>query len=409
MEPELASAHFDVLEGSMFAPFPTEAFSFGQSPLRTSKEHPSTGSYGMNQELQHDVSMLELDFSSGSMSDLWLKKGIHPHLFVNQNKSHHLKKLAALNSLLLQHLSAIDKLVYGDCCRVDSLMEHQFPSQHSSLHSHHPNSDLDIKAMLNFLQEFTSIIGSFLMFSPITTAPRLASYLDSSEEETKSDCSDIDFEERILPDGSTDGSHCWTDHDVPSATEQATRDGAPASGPLIDYPTILALTTCYVSLVRLLRSAFERILSALEVSSKHESVPSYKTLPPLIPNLDMAGFSLNMHRSIQISVFMHVALDLLWRAEKGMTAIAAAERDGSSTTSSGHMELLKTMLKQEAATAGPSTQKIRGGAIGRQSLKLLASQIRSLCRGHVCLQLEETTFPVDIGGATFDAGMNFSG
>lgn len=33
LEPELASAHFDVLEASMFAPFPTEAFSFGQSPL----------------------------------------------------------------------------------------------------------------------------------------------------------------------------------------------------------------------------------------------------------------------------------------------------------------------------------------------------------------------------------------
>lgn len=220
----------------------------------------------------------------------------------------------------------------------------------------------------------------------------MTSYLDGAEDETKSDCSDIDFEERPLPEGPTDGNHCWTDHDVPSATEQATRDGGSASGPLIDYPTILALTTCYVSLVRLLRSAFERILSALEVSSKHESVPSYKTLPPLIPDLDMAGFSLNMHRSIQISVFMHVALDLLWRAEKGMTAIAAAERDGTSTTSSGHMELLKTMLKQEAATAGPSTQKIRGGAIGRQSLKILAGQIRSLCRGMFVFSLKRRLF-----------------
>lgn len=407
---EKSSTDLGTFGSSTFTPLPTEGVSFTQPFLESDKDIPSSGFYAAAPDLQPDLPMMELDFfSSGSMSDLWLKKGIQPHLFVNQDKSYHLKKLAALNSILLQHLSVIDKLVYSDCCKNnDPWMEHGSTAQTSSLHSHHPGSKLGVRAILGFLQEFTSIIGSFLMFSPITAAPRLTPYLDTCEEETKSDCSDIDFDKRSLPEEAAGTSHCWTDHDLPTSTEQTIPNADPSGGPLIDYPTVLALATCYVSLVRLLRTAFNRILSSLEAMSKHDAVPSYTILPPLIPNLDLDGFSFGMHRSIQISVFMHVALDFLWRAEKGMTAVAAAERDGTSTTSSGHMELLKTMLKQEAATAGPSAHKIRGSAIGRQSLKILAGQVRTLCRGHVCLQLEETTFPADITGATFDAEMEYA-
>ncbi|KAK5064628.1 hypothetical protein LTR84_000462 [Exophiala bonariae] len=406
---EKPSTGFDTFGSSIFTNLPLESLAFGDTFLAIDKEHPTSSSYGTGLDFQPEISMLELDFSAGSLSEVWLKKGIQPHIFMNRDKSYHLKKLAALNSVLLQHLAVIDKLVYGDCCGNSPLMERTLPAQHSSLHSHHPESNLDIKAILGALQEFTSIVGSFLMFTPITTAPRLTPYLDTSEEDAKSDCSDIEFDKRSLPEGTSDTGHCWTDHDLPSATEQTSRGDTSSGGPLIDYPTILALTTCYVSLVRLLRMAFYRILSCLEALSEHDAVPSYKSLPPLIPNLDLGGFSFSMHRSMQISVFMHVALDLLWRAEKGITAVAAAERTGASTTSSGHMELLKTMLKQEAATAERLIHTSKSGAIGRQSLKSLAGRIRDLCRGHVCLQLEETTFQVDTTGATFDAGMELAG
>ena len=406
----MTANRFDIFDASMFPSFSGEDFPFDPTIFTTSKEFPTNAAYAMHGG-QSDMAMLELDLSAGSATDLWLRKGIQPHLLISQDRSHHLKKLAELNSTLLQHLSVVDKLVYGDCCKFDPLGGHDLPSQQHSLHSHHADSNLGVKAILSLLQEFIGIMGYFLMFTPITSAPHLpTSHLDVSEEETGSNCSDVDFEERSIPEVRNDPNECWdtTDNEIPFPAKRTTRNARTMKEPLIDYPTIMAITTCYVSLVRLHRTAFNRILSSLEISSKHAAVPSYKDLPPLLPNLDLDGFSLKMHRSIQVSVFMHVALDLLWRAERAITAIAAAERNGAATSSSGHMELLKTMLKQEALTAGPSTQKFRPGAIGRHSLKILAGQIRTLCRGHVCLQLEETTFPLDTDGATFEAGMGFA-
>lgn len=403
---------FDIFDDSMFASLTAEDFSFSQTFSTTNKEVSSNSLDGIRQNIASDMpqSTSELDFYANGVTDHWSRKGLQPHLLISKDRSHHLKTLAELNSTLLQHLSVVDKLVYGDCCKADPSAHYQFPSQHQSLHSHHPGSNLGINTMLSFLQEFTRILSHFLMFSRISAAPRLTSSLDAAnEDDMNSNDSDVDFEER--PYVRYDTNDCWDDSDneIPFNSEKTTRNTRTANAPLIDYPTILALTTCYVSLVRLHRMAFNRILSSLEAASKHDVVPQYKDLPPLLPGLDLAGYSLGMHRSIQISVFMHVVLDLLWRAEKGITAVAAAERNGTATSSSGHMELLKTMLKQEAATAGRSTQMVREKAVGRHSLKILASEIRAFCRGNVCLQLEETTVAMETFSANFESGMGFGG
>jgi len=400
---------FDIFGDSMFASFGVEDFSFNPTFSATNKEYPSNSLDGLHQHIVSDMPrpMLELGSRADGVAEVWSRKGLQPPLSINRDKSYHLKTLAELNSSLLQHLSVIDKLVYADCCKADLSEYHGYHPQHQSLHSHHPGSNLGVNTMLGFLQAFTKILTYFLIFSHISTAPRLTSSLDAAnEDETNSNDSDIDFEER--PNVRYDANDCWddSDNDGPFNSENTTRNTRAPNTPLMDYPTILALTTCYVSLIRLHRMAFNRILSSLETASQHDAVPTSKDLPPLIPDLNMAGYSLGMHRSIQISVFMHVVLDLLWRAEKGIIAVAAAVRNGAATSTSGHMELLRTMLKQEAATAGHSTH-IKDKAVGRYSLKLLASRIRALCRGNICLQLEETTVTMESFSAAFDSGMGF--
>ncbi|KEF61177.1 uncharacterized protein A1O9_02742, partial [Exophiala aquamarina CBS 119918] len=379
---EESAMQFDIFDDSMFASFTAEDFSFSHTLPTANKELSSTFWDGTRQNIVSDMPTSELDLYTDGVTDHWSRKGLQPHLLISRDRSYHLKTLAELNSTLFQHLSVIDKLVYGDCCKVD------------------PN--LGVKTMLNFLQEFAKIISYFLMFSPITSAPRLTSSFDASnEDEMGSNDSDVDFEERTFIQHDTDGCQADLDNDASFNSEKTARNTGTANGPLIDYPTILALTTCYVSLIRLHRTAFNRIRLSLQVASKKKVVPQYKDLPPLLPGLDLAGYPLGMNRSIQITVFMHVVLDLFWRAEKGITAIAAAERNGIATSTSGHMELLKTMLKQEAATAGRSTQMVKDKAVGRNSLKTLAREIRALCRGHVCLQLEESTVATETFSANF--------
>jgi hypothetical protein len=136
-------------------------------------------------------------------------------------------------------------------------------------------------------------------------------------------------------------------------------------------------------------------------------------LPSLLPALDIDGFSLRQHRSLQFSVFTGITMDLIWKAEKALTGIAAAERNNAPTSSTGHMDLLRTMLQQEAANdcasnkAGNSHPPMAVGRIGMASLKPIVKKIRSTSRGHIYLLLEEAGANTGDPTSMFPSNMAF--
>lgn len=150
--------------------------------------------------------------------------------------------------------------------------------------------------------------------------------------------------------------------------------------PYLDFPSILAILTVYVSLVRIYRKVFTHIHSSLLTSSSPST-----DLPPFLPGLQLGGFHLDGHRNLQIKILMQVSVEMLDRIEEAVRSLA----DGKVVGTEGFMDgtvpekekclfgsVLEMVVKHEMEEAGEFD------TTGSATLKATAKSINQLLRAN---------------------------
>ncbi|EAW09115.1 Zn(II)2Cys6 domain-containing transcription factor fsqA [Aspergillus clavatus NRRL 1] len=84
-----------------------------------------------------------------------------------------------------------------------------------------------------------------------------------------------------------------------------------AASPTIDMPTTLTILTCYTWLLQAYDTIFSQIYSSLLAGTDSTS-PS---MPPVLPGLQIGGFSLDQHCDLQIEILIQLSARMLDRIE----------------------------------------------------------------------------------------------
>ncbi|KAI0446927.1 hypothetical protein F4803DRAFT_501685 [Xylaria telfairii] len=111
-----------------------------------------------------------------------------------------------------------------------------------------------------------------------------------------------------------------------------------------DITSKLAVLTCYTCLLRIYETVFFVIHHTLEVSPS--LAPSIK-LPQTVPGLEINGFLLNKHRSLQIKILIQASTYMLDSIEKSMHSLLSDPT---------FQALLKTVLRQEGLECAPGNE-----------------------------------------------------
>ncbi|KAI9751185.1 MAG: hypothetical protein M4579_006164 [Chaenotheca gracillima] len=143
-----------------------------------------------------------------------------------------------------------------------------------------------------------------------------------------------------------------------------------------DVPTTLTILTCYISLVRIYRTVFSRILHSLL------SCPSERLdLPPTLPGLQLGGFRLDNHANLQIKVLLEVSSHMLDWIEKALGLSDDPQRTKEDPADHGGLlkdsvpaALLKITLEQE------EMKSAEGDEVKVKSLKEMMKIISGLVR-----------------------------
>lgn len=324
-------------------------------------------------------------------------------------KDEYRERLANLSSALFRQLNHMDS---GQTAETSYFALQPYTSARSdsrgqSEGANNPNaSRYPIGQMLRCSQKFLGILKYFL-FSSYTRsqapphAPSEASNgSDRGAEEQDSRCNDIS--------SSTTSNNSAPPNSRPpnsspkpttfSRSSRADLGGSapnppppPGNPPPIDLPTMLAIFTCYVSLVRVYRS----ILTQIDDSLNSPNPYPFLGLPPILPGLHLDGFGLEHHHSLQINVLIQVSMEFLDRIERAVAALAGTQpRDPAATTTeslnmpSGYASLLEMVVRQEAPRDLDGEQE---GGIA--SLRALVKKINRNLKMNVCMQLNEAEAP----------------
>lgn len=230
------------------------------------------------------------------------------------------------------------------------------------------NDQYHIGRMLNRSQEFLQIIKYVIG----TSADKSSLSSDASSESPCSDLyesgwADSSNASQVNSTTPTYGARKSQKHsfDTASSTSYASSvselaarpDASPISVnlPKADFPTVLAIFTCYVALLRLYRVVFAHIHSLL----LDISLPLNER-PPLLPGLQVAGFRLDNNYNLQINILQQISGNMLTQMEKATRILDGGwmEAPGSARESSGgrvrdktfqNFSLLKTILQQESS------------------------------------------------------------
>ena len=119
----------------------------------------------------------------------------------------------------------------------------------------------------------------------------------------------------------------------------------------VDMPTTLTMLTCYTCLLQTYDTVFSLICSWL--SSRAET--SSRSIPAMLPGLQIGGFDLDNHRDLQMEVLIQLSSKMLERIEEtlGIGAISQPQDDRNDTPrgrgildSASASALLDIMFKQ---------------------------------------------------------------
>ncbi|KAI1174429.1 hypothetical protein F4777DRAFT_579984 [Nemania sp. FL0916] len=124
-----------------------------------------------------------------------------------------------------------------------------------------------------------------------------------------------------------------------------------------DITSKLAVLTCYTCLLRIYETVFFIVHHTLEYSPA--LAPTIK-LPQTVPGLEINGFMLRKHRSLQIKVLIQVSTYMLDSVEKSMHGMLSDP---------AFQALLKTVLRQEGLECSP------GNETGMGSIRRLIEKV----------------------------------
>jgi len=142
---------------------------------------------------------------------------------------------------------------------------------------------------------------------------------------------------------------------TPSSTSSEAHSGSSSIRcPRTDVPSTLAILTCYTCLLRI----FETVFYCIHHSLEYSPLSALDTkLPPTVSGLQINGFLLNNHRSLQIKILLQVSTYMLDSIEKAL-GFASADKDGNGGVLADPIfqALLQTMLKQEGLNCSQDNQ-----------------------------------------------------
>ena len=216
-----------------------------------------------------------------------------------------IQQLSELNLNLYQQLKRVNTLSWADAFSTSSDSKTYTGSQA-------PNSCLPIGDILSSSQKFADVLRYFLPSSPsnnsITSFYSLASSPStSSTSEVLTDAANLRPNHRT--------NQCTY---IPSTTSLQNQNSSndldfigPSAQP--DTPTALSIITCYIRLTRIYSTIFSYIHKTLLAAPSDGA-----SLPSVLPDLGVSGFSLRSYRSLQIIIFVEVSVFLLDRIEEAL-------------------------------------------------------------------------------------------
>lgn len=294
----------------------------------------------------------------------------------------------------LQKLSALSGRVFRQLCRRGSgQLDDCLSSSITTLSSDGTDGlKYPIGDLLDSSQQFLEILKHFLhptsnhVSSHSGLFPLDVSYQDceldnlgltpSNRRSTTSLLANSDSLSQLFPTDAYPGDSSLF-ADFPPLTNSPI---GPNGLPYLDFPTILAILTVYVSLVRIYRKVFTHIHSSLLTSSSPSA-----DLPPFLPGLQLGGFQLDGHRNLQIKILMQVSVEMLDRIEEAVRSLADGKFVGTEGVDDGPVpekekclfgSVLEMVVRQEMEEAGEVD------LTGSATLKATAKSINQLLRAN---------------------------
>ncbi|KFY16035.1 hypothetical protein V492_01610 [Pseudogymnoascus sp. VKM F-4246] len=136
-----------------------------------------------------------------------------------------------------------------------------------------------------------------------------------------------------------------------------------------DVPTTFSLLTCYISLVRIFRTIF----SCIYISLLPLPPPTWNSLPPIFPGLQLAGFAMERQVGMQIRILLQVSEDMLGRIEGMLGVGAGGAGDGGLLGKVMGKDVLRMMLQEE------EEERPEGGCGSVESLRDVMASLKDLC------------------------------
>lgn len=282
----------------------------------------------------HDLHAQNTD--AGPQMDLYAASTKQPSTNSDQSKSHGgpdryeetedskeewIRRLSELSSNLLKGFNRISPAKLADILAFSPSPIAEGPDRTDPMNKSVPMKNT-IGRILESSQTFLDILQYFKAPSSgmETRAMSECSYSDYwvGEEDTEMtndalfphDANDLIFTNSSLP---TSGDEFAPP--LPSSCGSALPYPPPSSSPTSrpDFPTTLAILTCYTCLLRMYDVVFSQIYHAL-LGTMHLSGRS-NNLPASLPGLQLGGFDLDSHKDMQMEILIHISSKMLERIE----------------------------------------------------------------------------------------------
>jgi hypothetical protein len=194
-----------------------------------------------------------------------------------------------------------------------------------------------IGRMLNKAETFVSILQNFAPPVPGESSSGL------SGSQPESDRSD---EDRDIINAFTS----WHNETIPNRSDMVSFEISTSSKPLVrtsircDVPMMLSILTCYVCLIRIYRTIFSSIYTALVVAKERKM-----KLPPLFPGLKLGGFA--PHMNFQVQILVQIGTNFLNKIDDALglpDEHGRVKKGGGILEQTGSAEIFQAMMKEEA-------------------------------------------------------------
>lgn len=302
----------------------------------------------------------------------------HNTLFTSQEKdpwADGIQQLSELNLNLYQQLKRVNAIFWADAFSTSSDSKTYTGSQD-------PNSCLPIGDILTSSQKFADVLRYFLPSSPSNNS--ITSFYSPAPSPSTSSSSEIlTGAANLRPNHRTNSSFGVPQRQrtyTPSTTSLEIQNSSNdldfiGPSPQPDTPTVLSILTCYIRLTRIYSTIFSYIHKTLLAAPSDGA-----SLPSVLPDLGVSGFSLRSYRSLQIIIFVEVSVFLLDRIEEALglpDKYRLKERGDKAQSGSGlfgessSMKLMEMFMRLE---------EIERPACGREDPKSLRKNVKRVKR-----------------------------